>query len=139
MAPYDLPFKDDPTLVVQNFNKQLDGQFPNLRSYHTKVTVLCLYWEEDDMGVETEVNGIGELFKMSFGYEIERFMIPSKNSQIVLTRKVMEIFEEHMERASLLIIYYGGHGLPDNGTDGRYGSVWAAYGSPTILYCLSTK
>lgn len=117
---------DNPKPAVEEFNRHLKGQFPNIRSHHTKATVLCLYWEEDDLGCIREIEEIEKFFSSTLRYTVKRFAIPSRGSEIKLHQEIINLIIEHVEPGSLMIVYYGGHGLSDR-ENGRYGSVWAAY------------
>jgi hypothetical protein len=75
---------------------------------YSRVLVLLLSWEEDDLGVESELNRLQEVFVGIYHFTVERFRIPSLKSAIEVHRRVME-FVGKDEVETLRILYYGGH------------------------------
>lgn len=104
--------------------KTLNKLLHSSRAYKS-ASVLSLYWEDDEMGCINEVEKINTLFKKEFGYDVDRFGIPTQSPYWGLNAKISEFVRVRNKPDSLLIIYYGGHGVSDM-KEGRYGSVWAA-------------
>jgi Caspase domain len=75
---------------------------------YSKVFALLIRWEEDDLGVITEVEKLKRVFSERYGYETALFDIPEHQSQRKLNDRVMELIE-NVSEDHLLIVYYGGH------------------------------
>ena len=73
--------------------------------------VLLLRWEEDEMGVEYELDDLEKVFKNAYGFETETWLIPTFKSHLALNRKAMQFVDDFGNAENLLIVYYGGHGL----------------------------
>ncbi|KAL8919466.1 MAG: hypothetical protein Q9208_006751 [Pyrenodesmia sp. 3 TL-2023] len=92
-------------------NEALSAAFPRVaRSRYHDVYVLLLSWEDDDLGVQSEVNELDHVFENVFRYKTNRWRIPTSKSHNALVRRIMEALEEAEVGNSLLIVYYGGHG-----------------------------
>ncbi|RDL34352.1 uncharacterized protein BP5553_07480 [Venustampulla echinocandica] len=111
--------------------------FPNRwhdQSRYREVSVLLLRWEDDEMGVEWEVDDLEKVF-MCYGYNTERWLIPTKSAHLELMARALDIVKKHNDQGDLLIVYYAGHGFinPDRKStwccksDPSYASVeWSA-------------
>jgi hypothetical protein len=75
------------------------------------VDALLLRWEEDDLQVQAEIEDLQSLLRDIYGFSTETYLIPTKGSHVKLMSKVLSFVEEHESGESLLIVYYGGHGL----------------------------
>ncbi|PVH71184.1 hypothetical protein DL98DRAFT_660783 [Cadophora sp. DSE1049] len=75
---------------------------------YSKVQVLLLKWEDDDLGVETELKDLGHVFSDLFHYGVDVFDIPSEKPDKALKRRVFDFLENDGEE-TLLILYYAGH------------------------------
>ncbi|KAH7395585.1 hypothetical protein BKA64DRAFT_745783 [Cadophora sp. MPI-SDFR-AT-0126] len=75
---------------------------------YSKVHVLLLKWEDDDLGVETELEDLRHVFSDLFNYGVDVFHIPSEKPDKALKRRVFD-FLEHDGEETLLILYYAGH------------------------------
>ena len=94
------------------------------RVEYTSVTALLLYWKENDIKPEQEVDAVRELFEKDFGYTSITFPIPSWRAQQELNRELSALVANYSTKLdSLILIYYAGHGEADD--NGK--SVWAAY------------
>ncbi|KAL2064350.1 hypothetical protein VTL71DRAFT_4844 [Oculimacula yallundae] len=85
--------------------------FPNegrAQGRYSRVSVLLLRWEDDEMNVEWELDDLGKVFG-KYGFETEKWLIPSKNSHLKLMSKVVDVVEEHDGDGGLVIVYYAGH------------------------------
>ena len=111
--------------LKEQFQCSLSGAFPTRSFPYEKAAVLILYWAEDDFQppCEGEANEVRDLFSHRFLYETVVFRIPSENSRNALEKAVVDFKYAHDASSSLMIIYYSGHGDPD---DLRGKAVWAA-------------
>lgn len=92
-------------------NQSLSAAFPRAtRSRYHDVYVLLLSWEDDDLGVESEINELDYVFENVYRYRTDQWRIPTSKSHNALVRRVMEALEEAEARNVLLVVYYGGHG-----------------------------
>ena len=97
--------------------------FPNGRkSRYTGVFVLLLSWEDDNLGVTSEINELKDVFNQRYNFKTEEWKIPSNRSHNKLGRRLLE-FLDHEGKENLLIVYYGGHGFMD---DNRQ-CIWSRY------------
>jgi hypothetical protein len=70
---------------------------------------LLIQWEEDDLGVSTELDKLYDVFNADYGYDCEHiFEIPERNSQVALMTRLQQLID-NASRDHLLIVYYGGH------------------------------
>jgi hypothetical protein len=103
-------------LFKDRANKAFDGAFPKTsRPRYTKAKVLLLSWEDDDLGVASELKSLGAVFERAFRFKTESWEIPSLGSEEALTNRVFK-FRGCAAPDQLLIVYYGGHAarLPHN-------------------------
>lgn len=86
---------------------------PNSTKYKI-VKAFLLSWEDDDLGVETEVDKLGDLFERVYSYQVEKWKIPSGpvDVQDAVDEKVKTMIKEFQTPSSLLIFYYAGHAQP---------------------------
>ncbi|KAF8851278.1 hypothetical protein BDZ45DRAFT_696080 [Acephala macrosclerotiorum] len=86
--------------------------FPNKgRSRYKDIRVLLLRWEEDNMGVQYELNDLAKTFKSTYGFDTEIWVIPTAKSLFALNRKTWQFIEDFGNADNLLIVYYAGRGL----------------------------
>lgn len=98
--------------------------FPNSAySRYKEVEVLLIRWEEDELEVEWELNELHKVFRDLYGFTTEQFLIPSQNSHRKLNLKALRFVEEHENEDTLLIVYYGGHGVINKARQ----STWSWY------------
>jgi hypothetical protein len=99
--------------------------FPNSDySRYIYVQVLLIRWEEDELHVEDELNELKRVFDL-YGFATEKFLIPTSNSHRKLNQKVLSFVEEYENDDTLLIVYYGGHGIINKARQ----STWSWYAS----------
>jgi hypothetical protein len=60
------------------------------------------------MNVDWELDDLDKVF-MNYGFNTERWLIPSKNPHLKLMSKAIDLVEEHDENDDLVIVYYAGH------------------------------
>ncbi|KAI4163936.1 MAG: hypothetical protein LQ342_002433 [Letrouitia transgressa] len=98
-------------LAKVTFDKTLQGHYRHSTTGYSKVGVLFLTWEEDDLQCkETEVDALRDLFERRFHYETDYFEIPKQRWQTALQKRIADLFFEYDSPDCLTIIYYGGHG-----------------------------
>ncbi|KAF4451893.1 hypothetical protein F53441_5212 [Fusarium austroafricanum] len=86
--------------------------FPNSAySRYSEVQVLLIRWDEDELEVEWELNELRRVFNDLYGFTTDKFLIPTQNSHRKLNHKALSFVEEHENEDTLLIVYYGGHGV----------------------------
>ena len=102
-------------------------------SRYTNVDVLLLSWEDDDLGVATEIQELDDVFHQVYGYKTEQWKIPSIQSHIALVRRILDSLADSASRDRLSIVYYGGHGYMSHQRD----CVWLSqvYQTPFRLPC----
>jgi hypothetical protein len=120
---------DDHLRSFEDFFKHLNQAakttLPRTSRRYRDVVVLLLRWEEDDLGTETEISDLERVFQDMYHYRTERYLIPSKDSETQLEYFLNDFRRAHDDEASLLILYYGGHGsLELNRRPSR--SIWQA-------------
>lgn len=75
---------------------------------YSKVQVLMLRWEDDDLGVITELNALEHVFVDLYHYAVQTYSIPSEKPDKALKRRVLDFLEDDGPE-TLLILYYAGH------------------------------
>ncbi|KAF5984484.1 hypothetical protein FCOIX_2611 [Fusarium coicis] len=97
---------------VNDLQSAAKRAFPNSAySRYTEVQVLLIRWEEDELEVEWELNELQRVLHRLYGFTTDKFLIPTQNSHRKLNHKVLGFVEEHENEDTLLIVYYGGHGI----------------------------
>jgi hypothetical protein len=76
---------------------------------YSRVFVLLLSWEDDDLGVWTEIDSLQKVFEDMYHFAVTRFEIPSLKSNMEVHKCIMS-FLENDTKDTLRIVYYGGHG-----------------------------
>ena len=116
LQPHTIPqqaLQDRLDAFVDASNYALQSAYPKPQATgsprYSKVSVLLIQWEEDDLGVSTELDKLYEVFKADYGYDCEDiFEIPESDSQVALMTRLQRLIDNAL-RDHLLIIYYGGH------------------------------
>lgn len=99
---------------LQDFNLASKAVLPSEVKRYTNVSVLLFRWEEDDLGTESEISDLNDIFRNSYHYNTQEYHIPSVDSErqledcLVSWRKA-----DDGDGTNLLILYYGGHGKLD--------------------------
>lgn len=97
--------------------------YPNKnRSSYNGVHVLLLNWEADNLGTFKEIDDLHHLFEDRFYFNVKLWRIPSSRSSNQLESRIVQFRESYDSPSHLLIIYYGGHGVPNRENK----SIWAA-------------
>jgi hypothetical protein len=121
---------DTPESLKEHLNEQLKISIRSRAYVHVKV--LILYWQDREAGFRLEGQQLGRTFKQLFGYAVGYYAIPSTQSYLQLlnfiTQSILSVTKCAKEKAgaSLLIIYYGGHGDENRASGEGKRSVWAA-------------
>ncbi|KAI4197743.1 MAG: hypothetical protein LQ350_005718 [Teloschistes chrysophthalmus] len=77
---------------------------------YKEVYVLLLSWEEDDLGVDAEIDDLEVVFRDIYGYNTGRWKIPSSTSHNALVFRLMQSLSHFESSEKLFITYYAGHG-----------------------------
>ncbi|KAE8443356.1 hypothetical protein EG329_001914 [Mollisiaceae sp. DMI_Dod_QoI] len=99
---------------------------------YTQVTALLVSWQDDNLGVEKEIQGLRRVFEDFYHFDVEEYHIPSDKPGSKTQARIMELLA-HDSFDSLFIIYYAGHASP--GRQGSEAPIWAATdrgGTPTL-------
>ena len=127
LQPHTIPqprLQDRLDAFVDASNYALKSAYPKPQATgsprYSKVSVLLIQWEEDDLGVSTELDKLYKVFKVEYGYDCEDiFEIPESGSQVALTIRLQRLID-NASYDHLLIIYYGGHSDDSNSLQ----SIW---------------
>ena len=126
---HDISFIDghvkDVKALSDTLNRALCTAFPRkYQSRYAEVYVLLLCWEDDDLGVSSEINELDNVLRDVYQYKTDRWKIPSMQSHVALTRRILGAMDQVIHREdqelhhdSLLIVYYGGHGYMNEHRD----------------------
>ncbi|KAK2765144.1 hypothetical protein FQN54_008843 [Arachnomyces sp. PD_36] len=81
---------------------------------YDKVSVIAFHWENDDMGVDYPETQLLEIFRDTYNYDTESYVIPVANSHISLQDKLNNWSLEHSggSENTLRIYVYSGHAEP---------------------------
>ncbi|KAK7433388.1 hypothetical protein QQZ08_000328 [Neonectria magnoliae] len=113
--------------------KLTDYQVRRTQRY-THINVLLLAWEEDDIGshLDAELNDLDRMFRVEFKYSVQRYRIPSKESELSLNACITQFMLANGGEENLIIVYYSGHG--GQTVASRSPCTWAAknLGGPTL-------
>ncbi|KAK3333025.1 hypothetical protein B0T19DRAFT_473783 [Cercophora scortea] len=105
-------------------------------SKYQAVKAFLVSWEDDDLGVEKELDELAQLFDDVYSYDVEKWKIPSSDQQERLDEKVRDVIKGWQSPSSLLIFYYAGHARPSR-HPGTY-PVWVSRrDNPKEVYPLS--
>jgi hypothetical protein len=68
-------------------------------------------WEQDDLGVEQELNALRNLIVDHYGFNTETWLIPAnEKSHNNLMQKALDFLGDFDAKDNLFILYYAGHG-----------------------------
>ena len=109
-------------ITLEHFGKKLQKAantiFPGdgkKASRYTRFDVILLSWEDEDpkLPVSLEVDELSSTFAGIYGYNIEKWLIPSEECHIRLQGKILQFLGDN-DPAHLKIVYYAGHGRLTN-------------------------
>lgn len=93
------------------------------RGRYGEVHVLLMSWEDDNLGVETEIRRLGNVFSNLYQFEVREFRIPRKTPGKATTKEVSK-FLENDGSGNLLVVYYAGHARLSNQANDP--AIWTA-------------
>lgn len=68
-------------------------------------------WENDYLGVASEVETLSTLFEDQYGFNVQWLIPANEKSHNNLMQKALNFLDEHDSKDNLFIIYYAGHGF----------------------------
>ena len=100
------------------------------RIEYSSAHALFLYWKENDVHPEEEINELKALFELDLKYTTSEFPIPINGSQLwKLNLELTLLVQNHCSRAdALAIVYYAGHCDADKGE-----ARWSAYAKVAFM------
>ena len=109
---HDISYVDFHIKDLEEFGNLLEGAanaaFPRKLPRYSEVHVLLLSWEDDNLGVITEVSELQDVFRQVYCYDVEEWRIPSDHCYKALRKQITRFLNEFEDMNNLLIIYYGG-------------------------------
>jgi hypothetical protein len=81
---------------------------PRGNSRYVDAHVLLLSWEEDDLGVYTEICSLRSVFENIYHFHVYEHRIPSLKPDDNINRRIIKLLELD-SKDTLLIVYYAGH------------------------------
>lgn len=113
----------DETELKKELSTQLHDAFPSHSGYES-IRAALIYWEDDDLEVQGEVEEIEYFLRATFNYKSSFLRIPSDRAQATLTTDLSNfVYDYGASRQSLLLIFYAGHGDPNTN---EKKAIWAA-------------
>ncbi|KAJ0414482.1 hypothetical protein BJY00DRAFT_318742 [Aspergillus carlsbadensis] len=94
----------------------LHASLPCPQSPYTRVSVLAMHWENDDIGVVPHETELLDVFSKIYGYETESYMIPTVIAQAAIQAKLSAWTMAKEGDGTLRIIIYSGHASSGEGT-----------------------
>jgi hypothetical protein len=116
-----LPSKTSSRSFHHELTHSLEPHFPTSPYRYDTVSVLLLYWGDDDIGSLREVNVVYKLFTEQFGYYGKKFAIPSSDALWSLRAAVSEFVRGRSEGRSLIIFSMLAMAMEVQGARWRYG------------------
>jgi hypothetical protein len=120
MLPYEAPPEYLETLknFEEQLNKAIGGAYATGRTSYQKVGVLMMHWENDDICVDASQDQLATVFREIYGFDVCRFVIPSRRTTKYAQRKttsaLLSMMEKLDEPNSLFIVQYSGRSGGDN-------------------------
>ena len=97
------------TRLVGDLENAIKAGWPQRHdTRYSKVEVLLLSWEEDDLEVEKELQALRHVFEDLYHYGVQSYKIPNEKPDKALKRRVFDFLDYDGEEV-LLILYYAGH------------------------------
>ena len=98
-----------------------------IRNRYRRVSALLIYWEDgDDVGYKQEAGDVHAIFRQDFHFEVEYYAIPTRKSFLELDKRINLLLKSCGFEDNLIIMYYGGHGDPNDQAGEDQLAVWAA-------------
>jgi hypothetical protein len=106
-------FPSLPTFV-NRLKHAYEHRWTTRKTPYKKVFALLVRWEEDDLVLKTEIKDLGRMFRDTYHFDTQTWLIPSgKQRYSALFQKVLSFLTENDGDETLFILYYGGHGYQD--------------------------
>jgi hypothetical protein len=116
----DQPSHSLSCIVAANYVSSLEAMYlvkvercqPCRALRYAEVNVLLLFWEEDDVGIASEIEDLGRHFRETLGYPTFPYKITSSSDPgIDFSIRVIQFIKSCGGKGSLIIVYYGGADL----------------------------
>lgn len=111
---------------LEHLNQAAKTVLPTVSRRYQDVVVLLLQWQDDDLGTASEIQDLECLFRDTYHYKTEKYLIPSSDSATQLEYKLNDFRKANDHESNLLMLYYGGHGLLEVNKQRPSRSVWQA-------------
>ncbi|KAK5655910.1 hypothetical protein OQA88_5449 [Cercophora sp. LCS_1] len=126
--PTPSPPRLDQTTLQSLFTSAIASARPtDAPAPYTKVKVLFMSWEKDDLDIDSEIKPLESIFSGLYHFSTEMYKIPLRRCAQELGRKIVSTIRADGQQNNLLIFYYGGHARP--ATDNT--PLWFANRTPT--------
>ncbi|KAI9663726.1 MAG: hypothetical protein M1821_007216 [Bathelium mastoideum] len=99
-----------------HLNQAAKSALPTIPQRYNDVSVLLLRWEDDNLGTQTELNDLRDIFQGVYRYNVEQYLIPSNDPTLHLEDRLNDFRRAYGAEGNLLILYYGGHGSSEKNT-----------------------
>jgi hypothetical protein len=125
---HDISFMEDHVadidLVAAQINAAVQAGWATRHEIrYSKAYVLVLFWEQDDLGVHTEINELRDVFEERYHFKVQEYKIPSRKPHRSVMNRV-EKFLDLESKETMLIVYYAGHAK--RGRQSNEASIWFA-------------
>jgi hypothetical protein len=98
--------------LAKNLKTAFGFALPSSDTFYERVSVIAFHWVNDDMGVETLESELLEVFRVTYNYDTETYVIPLDTSHVALNIDLNEWSLRHAGANSLRIYIYSGHAAP---------------------------
>jgi hypothetical protein len=112
-------YVDDFKKVVADIDAAIRASRPDKVNQYEKVSVLAIYWENDNIGVEPMTMRLLEILQRKFGFKTEAYRIPAWHTNGTwlspdevgrdFNRTLFKWVDANDDAQNLLIVYYSGH------------------------------
>jgi hypothetical protein len=108
--------------LVDDFTQTASTYFAERIEYES-VQCLIIYWAENDLGPDQEIQKVRRVFENDYRFPTTTFPIPTKGGQSRLNYEISGLVKDHAEKPNtLIIVYYAGHGYTSTDQE----ACWAA-------------
>lgn len=106
-------FPNLPTFVGR-LKDAYERRWPTRQTPYKQVFTLLIRWEDDDLGVEREIDDLVRMFRDTYRFDVQTWLIPSgRHRYSALIQRVSAFLAENDADEALFILYYGGHAYQD--------------------------
>ena len=110
---HDVSFVDEHIPDAETFASDLQDAVNALwptrhRNRYTQITALLLSWQDDNLGVGKEIQGLRRVFEDFYHFHVEEYHIPSDKPGSKTQARIMNLLAQDSSD-NLFIIYYAGH------------------------------